>query len=284
MVREKAYAKTNLGLAVLGRREDGYHDIDTVMQSVSLHDVIILEKADRITISCNDASIPVDWRNTAYKAASAFFEETCPENCGVSIAIEKNIPQKAGLGGGSSDAAAVLRGLNKLYGANYGTDKLRQLGLKVGSDVPFSITGGTCRVRGRGELLEPLNPLKDLWVVIAMPDETVETAWAYSLFNENDFNLNPDMDTVADAIRDNDIERLALGIENVFERKVTPFKPSIANAVRDILSTEALAASMTGSGAGVFGLYGTRARAMAAEKELGKIYDVFLCRTTGEVT
>jgi 4-diphosphocytidyl-2-C-methyl-D-erythritol kinase len=163
---------------------------------------------------------------------------------------------------------------------------LRKLGLEVGSDVPFSITGGTYRARGRGDVLErlePLNPLKDIWVVIAMPDETVETAWAYSLFNENDFDLNPDMDAVVGVIGTGDPEKLAQSIKNAFERKVAPFKPSIKKAAHDILSTKAFAASMTGSGAGVFGLYGTYYQARSAGKKLEKKYDVFVCRMTGEI-
>ena len=144
MIVENAYAKINIGLNIIGKRQDGFHDIDTIMQTVSLYDEVHLEKTAGVSIFCSDLDIPSDETNTAYVAAEVFFKKSginSLEN-GVFISIEKNIPPQSGLGGGSSDAAAVLRGLNTLYCTNYGTALLQELALKVGSDVPFCIKGG----------------------------------------------------------------------------------------------------------------------------------------------
>ncbi len=284
MICEHAHAKINLGLAVLGKRSDGYHDIDTVMQSISLFDVIHLEKSNKLEVYCTDPSIPSDGQNTAYKAAEVFFEAAAGGlNERVCIKIEKSIPQKAGLGGGSSDAAAVLRGLNRLYGTDFGTDKLRELGLKVGSDVPFAITGGTSRAEGRGDVLEPLDDFGGVAIVLVMPDDIVETAWAYSLFKEGRFKGNPDMDGMVEAIEKRDLKSLAWKLGNAFEKEILPRKPSIAKTKHDILSTGAVASSMTGSGAAVFGIYENHAKAASAGESLEGDYNVFVCETIGEV-
>ncbi|MBP0959505.1 MAG: 4-(cytidine 5'-diphospho)-2-C-methyl-D-erythritol kinase, partial [Oscillospiraceae bacterium] len=156
----KANAKINLGLDIVGIRDDGYHLLKTVMQSVSLYDIIALEKANDISVICSDETLPCGEQNLAFKAAKLFFEETKIVG-GVKISIEKNIPSQAGLGGGSADAAGTIFALNKLYNADLSDEKLCEIGEKVGSDVPFCIVGGTKLCEGIGERLTSLKPVSD---------------------------------------------------------------------------------------------------------------------------
>ncbi|MBN2558245.1 MAG: 4-(cytidine 5'-diphospho)-2-C-methyl-D-erythritol kinase, partial [Clostridia bacterium] len=202
MIREKAFAKINLGLNILRKRSDGYHDIDTIMQSISLCDIIVLKIDRGINICCDDPSIPTGRTNTAYAAAEVFLDSAGinPQKSGVHITIEKNIPSFSGLGGGSSDAAAVLRGLDKLYCTNYGTEKLQELALRVGSDVPFCVMGGTQRAFGRGEKLRILPEFDDVSIVVIMPGEVVGTGYAYSLYSGGDCSVHPDMKRIEKAL------------------------------------------------------------------------------------
>jgi 4-diphosphocytidyl-2-C-methyl-D-erythritol kinase len=202
------------------------------MQTVSLYDEVRLEKTAGVSIYCSDPYIPADETNSAYKAAELFFARSGMDSSetGVSISIEKNIPAQSGLGGGSSDAAAVLRGLNNLYGTNYGTPFLGKLALAIGSDVPFCISGGTQRAGGRGELLAELPLFNGFYAVIIMPEETVNTKHAYSLYRRTAKPFHPDIDDIADAINKRDLELLGNVIGNTFEGLVFPQKQKIENA------------------------------------------------------
>lgn len=281
MIIEKAYAKINIGLNIIGRRPDGFHDIDTIMQTISLFDEIRLEKTAGVSIYCSDPDIPVDETNTAYKAAALFFSRAALDSSenGVSISIEKNIPSQSGLGGGSSDAAAVLRGLNDLYCTNFGTAVLRELALKVGSDVPFCITGGTQRARGKGELLAELPLFNGFYAVILMPGETVNTAHAYSLYRRAKAVIHPEMDKISQALEEEDLALLGIYAGNTFESLVFPGKPAIKTAKHAILETGAHVALMTGSGAAVYGLYRSFEKANSAYIELSKKYRAYLAET-----
>ena len=283
MILEKAYAKINVGLDITGKRHDGYHDIDTIMQSILLHDEIIIEKASGISIGCSDPTIPVGESNTVFLAAKVFLEKAGldPFVNGSRIEIIKKIPPKAGLGGGSSDAAAVIRGLNKLYCTELSTSIMEELALKVGSDVPFCIKGGTQRAKGRGEKLTEINEFEGIPVLLVMPGETVNTAYAYSLFSNAKNAVHPNMDAVASAVNIGDLAQLSSFAGNTFESLVFPEKPAIEKAKHDILDTGALVCQMTGSGAAVYGLYDTRSHAESAEKTLAETYCTYLTETTG---
>ena len=181
----RSYAKVNLTLDVLGTRPDGYHAIESVMQSISLHDTITVEVggAPGIRVECDMPGIPTDERNLAHKAAAMFFEDLCTTPK-VDIRIEKRIPPEAGLGGGSSNAAAALRGLSDLLGLSVSHEELCDLAAQVGSDVPFFLTGGAAFVRGRGEDVQPLPDIRPWWLVVVKPPFGVSTAWTYRRLDE----------------------------------------------------------------------------------------------------
>ena len=281
MIIETAYAKINIGLDIVGIRPDGYHNIDTIMQTVSLFDEVHLEKAAGVSVYCSDPDIPSGETNTAYKAATVFFRKAGlnSSETGVSISIEKNIPPQSGLGGGSSDAAAVLRGLNNLYCTKYSTSVLEELALKVGSDVPFCISGGTQRAGGKGEVLTSLPLFNGYYVVIIMPDETVNTAHAYSLYGKTKKPFHPDIDDIAVALEKRDLALLGKSIGNTFECLVFPEKQGIKKAKHDIIDTGAPATLMTGSGAAVYGLYDTFEEADSASIALRENYRSCLAET-----
>ncbi|MFO7611226.1 MAG: 4-(cytidine 5'-diphospho)-2-C-methyl-D-erythritol kinase [Clostridia bacterium] len=285
MIHENACAKINLGLDILGKRSDGYHDIDTIMQSISLCDRITLEIGSGINICCNDSSIPAGRTNTAYIAAETFltFAGINSRKTGVNITIEKNIPSCAGLGGGSSDAAAVLRGLNKLHCTNYGSEKLQELALDVGSDVPFCVLGGTQRALGRGEELRILPDFDNVSIVVIMPGEIVDTGYAYSLYSAREAAVHPDMDKVEKALNERDFKLLSLFLANTFEEIVFPEKPAIAMARHDMLNMDPDAALMTGSGSAVYGIYEKPDKALAAYDGLCAKYTAYLTKTTGRL-
>lgn len=199
IVKLRAYAKVNLSLKVLGKRSDGYHDIDSIMQSVSLHDEIDIKPAKSgIKIKCSNAGIV---NNTASKAAQLLFEEA-KINSGIELNIHKDIPLMAGLGGGSADAAATLIGIDKIFKLNLHKHKLQELGAKIGSDVPFCITGGTCRVTGRGDNVARVNPQSGGAFILVMPELKVSTKAVYEEF-----------DRVGKGDGGNDLEKAAVSIE-----------------------------------------------------------------------
>lgn len=186
----KTYAKINLTLDVKGRNADGYHEVEMVMQSVSLHDDLTVRLdtrgrcADSIRIRCNLPYVPRDGRNTAFKAAQLFFEQTGLKNTGLIIDIVKRVPVAAGLAGGSANAAGVLQSLNRLYGRPLGAQQLSSLALRVGADVPFCLTGGTCIATGIGEKLMPAPPMPRCYILIAKPPKSVKTREIYEAMDQ----------------------------------------------------------------------------------------------------
>ncbi len=172
-IRAYAYAKINLTLDVLGKRPDGYHEMDMILQSVSLCDELLLAKTEEpgIFLSCDQPDIPCDERNLAWRAADLLFRETGEQEAGVAISLKKNIPEQAGMAGGSADSAAVLVGINELFGYGLGEERLCELGSRLGADVPFCIRGGTMRVQGFGERLTPLPDFPKLPIAVAKPRE-----------------------------------------------------------------------------------------------------------------
>ncbi len=256
----KANAKINFSLSVCGKREDGYHLIDTVMHSVSLFDTVLIEKADDIRVICGD--LPQE-ENIAFKAARLFFEAT-GEIGGCEIKIEKQIPVAAGLGGGSADAAAVLLGLDKLYNTNLSYKVLCALAVKLGADVPFFIKGGCMRSEGIGEILTPATPLKKGCILLAKADLKPSTAEMYRRLDAMDTTL-ADTNAVLSAIKNNDLTALSQVLYNAFE---TVWPQSRVKAA--LLKTDAVAVALTGSGPTWFALYDNVEKAEAAKNALVK--------------
>ncbi len=249
MLKAKAYAKINLSLDIVGVRDDGYHLIKTVMQSISLHDVISVEKVGSgITVSCNIPYVPCDKRNIVYKCAERFFEHT-KNSFGVHIDIQKNIPSQAGLGGGSADGAAVLVLLNKLCNNPLSVEELCQIGAKVGADIPFCIVGGCALCEGIGEVITPINSNLSLNLCIVKPDFGVSTVEAYKAFDSAEILSHPDTDAVIKSLEIGDNTALANNLVNVFEmdNRIDEIKDFLVNA-------GAIASCMSGSGSAVFGI------------------------------
>ena len=239
-----------------------------VMQSVDLCDEITVDRGDGgIALTCSDARLPQDGRNIAYKAAAAFFEATNIEPNAV-ITIEKKIPFEAGLAGGSADAAAVIVGLDRLYGTNLSVQKMCDIGLTVGSDVPFCIKGGTCIAQNRGEVLSEVKPLKDCFIVLAKPEKGVSTAAAFAAA-DNSYIYHPDSIRMLDACSNGDFEGICKYAGNVFEQVI-----EVADRVefkRVMRSYGSLLCQMSGSGPTVFGLFENEDDAKKCAQELKKI-------------
>lgn len=249
-----APAKINLTLDVKGKRADGYHELETIMHHVSLVDKITLTKGDNIIIESNSNLIPWDDRNLAYQAAQLYFKETRQE-AGVKIFIEKNIPISAGLAGGSSNAAAVLIGLNNLYQGNLGPDKLWELACKLGSDVPFCLTNTTAMARGRGELLTPLPPLDKLHFLLVKPDFSISTREVFEKFDLKRVKRFPNNRVFLLAWQEYNIIKLANEMVNVLESVSLSLYPELDLIKSKLISSGALNAIMSGSGPTVFGLF-----------------------------
>lgn len=256
----KANAKINLSLAINGKRDDGYHLIDTVMHSVTLFDEINIEKADILTVECDKYNIPQE-ENIAYKAANLFFSEV-DINSRAKITIKKNIPAAAGVGGGSADAAAVLLGLNKLYNANLSYNTLCEMALKLGADVPFFIKGGCQRAQGIGEELTEITPLKSGYILLAKADTKPSTAEMYRLLDSKDPEVL-DTEKVIEAIENNDLNLLSKGLFNAF---LSVWGESELKQTLELLNP--LCVSLSGSGPTHFALFDDLEKAKSAQNIL----------------
>ena len=268
-IKLDAYGKINLGLDVLGKRNDDYHDLDMVMQSVNLADKIIIQKnkTGEITVKSNTGKIPNDESNLAYKAAKLLIDEFEIEK-GVDIEIEKNIPISGGMAGGSTDCAAVLKGMNKLFKLKLSEEELMERGVKLGADVPFCIMGKTARAEGIGEVLTPIkNKLKG-YIVLAKPPISVSTGFVYGRIDEVEVKNKPDTEAMIEAIKKNDLKGLADSICNVLEEVTIPDYPIVQEIKDKMINNGALNAMMTGSGPTVFGLFDDKKKAVAAVDEL----------------
>lgn len=270
----KANAKLNLTLDVVGKKDDGYHLLETVMQSVSLHDTITLkdDRSESITVTTSNPDIADDESNLAYRAAKAFFEATGIKNPGVEIRIKKRIPTEAGLAGGSADAAGVLVGLNELFSAGLEVDALCDIGERLGADVPFCIVGGTVLASGIGNILSPIPTLEDCFFVVAKPESSVSTANAYALVDSYKGELlHPNSISLSEHICGGDIKAVARGCVNVFEQALE-LKES--TAIKELMLEEgALGACLTGSGSAVFGIFSERDEADDCAEKLERVYD-----------
>ena len=248
---EKAFAKINLGLDIVGKRPDGYHEVNMVMQSIALADEIELLPAEKISVTTDQADIPDGQDNLAWKAAMLLAEKY-GHKPNVQIRIRKNIFSAAGLAGGSADAAAVLRGLNRLWQLVLSAEELEALAAELGSDVPFCIRGGTAAATGRGEILEPLADMPETWLVLAKPRISVSTAWAYQNFRNEDVITRPDITAMKKAIKNSDKQGIIASMGNVLE-SVTCKAYAEIDAIKEImLANGAEISLMSGSGPTVF--------------------------------
>ena len=253
---EGAFAKINLTLDVLGKRPDGYHDIKSVMQAISIRDDIEIDvgTGKPWVLRCTNESIPCDQRNLAWKAAHVYCDAMKKDPDGIEIRITKRIPTEAGLGGGSADAAAVLRALNRYYGAPLSIMALAELGAQVGSDVPFCVLCGTAMVEGRGERLRKLPDLPECFFVVCKPDFSCSTAELYQKLDASSVGRRPDHQAMESALLSGDLGKVAQNICNVFDPVVTADHLEL-NYIKSIFNTYgSVAHQMTGSGSAVFGI------------------------------
>lgn len=276
---ECAYAKINLTLDVLGVRPDGYHDLKSVMQTVSLCDDIEINvgTGKPWCLKCDAEGVPLDGRNLAWKAAEVFLEAIGKDPEGLEIRMVKRIPSQAGLGGGSSDAAAVFRALNRHYGMPLSVQELADLSAKVGSDVPFCVLGGTVMVEGRGEFVRKLADMPKCAIVICKPDFPVSTPALYRKLDECEIGKHPDNDAMEAAIAAGELTLIAENVHNVFDPVVAAEHPEIEHIKAVCAGCGALAQQMSGSGSATFALMPDRASAAAACERLKETYrQVFL--------
>lgn len=265
----KALAKINLGLDVLGKRDNGYHDVRMVMQTIYLYDHVTVEKTKEsgITVETNLFYLPTDTNNIAYKAAKLLKDEFQIES-GVHITLEKHIPVAAGLAGGSSNAAAVLVGMNQLFGLGLTQAELMERGVSLGADVPYCIMRGTVLAEGIGEVLTPLPPLPKCYVLIAKPGISVSTKMVYEKLDSQEITEHPNIDGILQGLEDQDIQKIASSMGNVLERVTIEKYPIIEDIKTAMKEAGALNAMMSGSGPTVFGIFDDRTVAKEAQKKL----------------
>ena len=275
----------NLRLRVFGKRVDGYHELDTVFQTVSLHDTIefSLSQQPHIVLSSNDRSLPVDESNLVVRAAKAL-QDRFSANSGARIRLQKKIPMQAGLGGGSADAAATLLGLAQLWEVNCSKEELMMIASQLGADVPFFFYGGTARASGIGEQIEPLEDIEQRFLLILKPNANISTADAYRALDERSLT-SPNSKTIlstSEATADSDKIDLA-NLTNDFEAVVFDLEPEIRKAKNALLKAGADAALLAGSGSAVFGIFGSEDAQRRAIQAIGLEtgWRVFPCKTVG---
>lgn len=261
----KALGKINLGLDVLGRRENGYHDVRMVMQTVYLYDRIIMKKSKTpgIRLETNLYYLPVNENNLAYQAAQMLMDEFHMEE-GVSIQLDKHIPVAAGMAGGSSNAAAVLFGMNRMFSLGLSQKELMERGVKLGADVPYCIMRGTVLAEGIGEILTPLSPMPKCYVLIAKPAVSVSTKMVYEKLDSHEIEDHPDIDGILAGLKAGDLKKVASSMGNVLERVTVDAYPVIDRIKKMMIKEGALNAMMSGSGPTVFGIFEEKATARKA--------------------
>ena len=279
-ITRKAYAKINLGLDVTGKRDDGYHLVNMIMQNVDIYDTLTFEDRDdgQIKLFSEDASIPTDESNLICKVARQLQEE-CGVDRGVSIELEKRIPVAAGMAGGSTDAAATYLALNELWDLKLSKDELCRLGVKLGADIPYCIVGGTALSQGIGEVLTPIKRAADFCLVVAKPDISVSTGWVYTELDSHEIAHHPDIEGVKRAIEEGDVHRMCDLIGNVLEPVTTSKYPVIRDIEKMLEDNGAVRAFMTGSGPTVFAVYEDEEKAgggFEAVKKSGLAGQLFL--------
>ena len=273
MITEKAYAKINLSLDVTGKRPDGYHDVRMIMQTVDICDELTFEKSEEgITIDVGGSPLPNDKDNLIYKAASAVIEKCCIKG-GVRITLDKHIPIAAGMAGGSSDAAATLRGVNRLFECGLSYDELRSLGVRIGADVPYCVEGGTVLAEGIGEKLTRLKDLPTLCIAVAKPKRGVSTGNIYKSLDEIFENVpHPDVDAMLDAMRCCPGPAFIKYLGNILEHVTIPLCPEVDDIKKIFEDSGAAGTLMTGSGPTVFAFFDSQEKteeAISAARKSG---------------
>ena len=279
-IRLKARAKINLGLDVLGKREDGYHEVRMVMQTIGIYDRLILTKIpeEEIRITSNLAFLPVNENNLIYKAIKLLKDEYHFPG-GVSVDLNKFIPVAAGMAGGSTDAASTMFGVNRLFGLNLSMGKMMELGVRLGADVPYCVMRGTALAEGIGEKLTRITPVPHMWILIAKPQINVSTRLVYEQLDMGGIQKHPDIDGIIRAIEAQDVVRIAQSMGNVLENVTVPLYPVIETIKQDMLSHGAINAMMSGSGPTVFGIFPDEQTTLACQaflKEKGNARQVYI--------
>jgi 4-diphosphocytidyl-2-C-methyl-D-erythritol kinase len=267
MIELRAYAKINLTLDVLGLRDDGYHEIDSIVQTIGLYDSLTLERAPEMRLAVDGFEAPTDERNLVWQAC-VLLKERYGLAGGVSASITKRIPAQAGLGGGSSDAAAALIGTAQLYGIAPDQSELVDMAARLGSDVPFFLTGGTARMRGRGEIIEPLPDAPKLDLVIVWPGFGVSTAQAYRRLDQRTDPSACATDKALVAVRTGDAEGLAASVSNDFEAVVLAERPELVEVKSEMQQLGAKSSLLCGSGSAISGIMSSATQAAEAAEAL----------------
>lgn len=275
-----SYAKINLALDILYKRDDGYHELNTIMQQIDLKDRIIIRNRNKgIHIQCDNKDVPLDENNLVYKAWEKIKEKT-GINRGIQITIEKKIPVAAGLAGGSSNGGAVLKGLNLLWDLKLSDEELMAIGKEIGADVPFTIMGGTAWAKGIGERLTRLNSFSGKMVLLANMGIPVSTEWVYKNMDLKSINKRVDIESLIRYMEEDDLLSLAINMENVMEAVVIEKYPQIERIKEDMIKFGALGSLMSGSGPTVFGLFDDEEKLHRCKRELEKkIPNVLVAKT-----
>lgn len=275
----ESHGKINLSLDVLGKREDGYHELNTIMQEIELKDTIILEKRDSgIEIQSNNKNLPLDNTNLVYKAWEKMVDKV-GENRGIAINIDKQIPIAAGLAGGSSNAAAVLKGLNELWDLGFSQEELMNIGVEIGADVPFCIMGGTAWAQGIGEKLIKLKPFSGKVLLLANPGIFVSTEKVYNNLDlTNGGNIN--IEEIIQFMEEDNLLKLGQNMANIMENTVIKKYPIISEIKETMLNHGALGSLMSGSGPTVFGIFDDKGKLCRCREELKKKIPIVVATKT----
>ena len=279
-MRLQAFAKINLGLDVLGKREDGYHEVRMIMQTIRMYDQLDMRKSVEpgIHLTTNKKYIPVDENNLVWRAAKLMMD-TCGIMEGVSIHLHKVIPVAAGMAGGSSDAAATLVGMNRLFHCGLSKEKLMELGVQIGADVPYCVLRGTALAEGIGEKLTVLPPMPDCWILIGKPGISVSTKYVYTTLDLNTDTVHPDIDGMKKALEDGNLYGITERMGNVLQDVTIPAYPEVERIKEQMKTLGAVNAMMSGSGPTVFGIFDNEEKAQKACQKLresGSCQQVFL--------
>ena len=279
-MRLQAFAKINLGLDVLGKREDGYHEVRMIMQTIRMYDQLDMRKSVEpgIHLTTNKKYIPVDENNLVWRAAKLMMD-TCGIMEGVSIHLHKVIPVAAGMAGGSSDAAATLVGMNRLFHCGLSKEKLMELGVQIGADVPYCVLRGTALAEGIGEKLTVLPPMPDCWILIGKPGISVSTKYVYTTLDLNTDTVHPDIDGMKKALEDGNLYGITERMGNVLQDVTIPAYPEVERIKEQMKTLGAVNAMMSGSGPTVFGVFDNEEKAQEACQKLresGSCQQVFL--------
>ena len=279
-MRLQAFAKINLGLDVLGKREDGYHEVRMIMQTIRMYDQLDMRKSVEpgIHLTTNKKYIPVDENNLVWRAAKLMMD-TCGIIEGVSIHLHKVIPVAAGMAGGSSDAAATLVGMNRLFHCGLSKEKLMELGVQIGADVPYCVLRGTALAEGIGEKLTVLPPMPDCWILIGKPGISVSTKYVYTTLDLNTDTVHPDIDGMKKALEDGNLYGITERMGNVLQDVTIPAYPEVERIKEQMKTLGAVNAMMSGSGPTVFGIFDNEEKAQEACQKLresGSCQQVFL--------